>query len=56
MHTKYTKMPANNATTIKVSKQTRDELAKLGNKNETYEDIIKKLIYSFKKNKVRRKV
>ena len=56
MYTKYTKMPANNVTTIKVSKRTRDELARLGNKNETYEDIIKKLIYSYKKNKVRRNV
>ena len=56
MHTKYTKMPTNNVTTIKVSKRTRDELARLGNKNETYEDIIKRLIHSYKKNRVRRNV
>ena len=56
MHTKYTKMPTDDVTTIKVSKRTRDELAKLGNKNETYEDIIKKLIHCYKKNKGRRNV
>lgn len=38
-------------TTIKVTKSTRDELAKLGSKNETYEDIIRRLIYHYKKNR-----
>ena len=31
-------------TTIKVTKRTREKLAELGKKNETYEDIIEKLI------------
>ena len=31
-------------TTVKVTRKTRDKLAELGKKNETYEDIIEKLI------------
>jgi len=31
-------------TTMQISKQLRDELAKLGTKDETFEDIIKKLL------------
>ena len=31
-------------TTIKITKQTRNRLAKLGNKDETFEQIIKKLL------------
>ncbi len=31
-------------TTIKLSKKTRDALAELGSKKETYEDVIEKLI------------
>ncbi len=31
-------------TTVKVRKATRDRLAKLGNKTETFDDIINKLI------------
>ncbi len=31
-------------TTVKVTKRTREKLAELGKKNETYEDIIEKLI------------
>ena len=31
---------ANDITTIQLTKRTRDELAKLGNKDETFEDII----------------
>ena len=36
----------NNITTIKLSKDTRDKLVDLGKKNDTYEDIILKLINS----------
>ena len=31
-------------TTVKVTRKTRDKLAELGKKNETYEDIIERLI------------
>ena len=31
-------------TTIPISKGTRDELKKLGHKNETYDDVIKNLL------------
>jgi len=31
-------------TTVKVTKKTREKLADLGKKNETYEDIIERLI------------
>jgi len=31
-------------TTVKVTKQTREKLAQLGKKNETYEEIIRRLI------------
>jgi len=37
-------------TTIKISKKTRDALAELGSKKETYEDVIRRLIESFKKH------
>lgn len=36
-------------TTIQLSKKTRDALASLGSKDESFEDIIKKLIKSYKK-------
>ena len=31
-------------TNIQVSRKTRDALAELGNKNDTYDDIIQKLL------------
>mgnify|MGYP001618218310 CR=1 FL=1 len=31
-------------TTIQISKETRDKLSKLGSKNETYDDIINRLM------------
>jgi hypothetical protein len=34
-------------TTVKLSKKTRDRLAELGRKQETYEDIIERLIESY---------
>jgi len=37
-------------TTVKVTKRTRDRLAELGNKKETYEDVISKLIDFYEKN------
>lgn len=36
-------------TTIQISKDTRDELAEMGKKGETYNEIIKKLIETAKK-------
>ncbi|MEM2175486.1 MAG: hypothetical protein QXI58_07710 [Candidatus Micrarchaeia archaeon] len=44
-------MPAE-ITTIKLKKQTKKMLEELGKKNETYDDIIKKLIeYYYKSEK-----
>jgi len=37
-------------TTVKVTKRTRDRLAELGNKKETYDDVISKLIEFYKRN------
>ena len=37
-------------TTVKLSKKTRDELADLGKKNETYEGIIRRLMDFYVKN------
>jgi hypothetical protein len=37
-------------TTVKVTKRTRDRLAELGNKKETYDDIISKLIKFYEEN------
>jgi len=37
-------------TTVKMSKKTRDELAQLGKKNETYEDVIRRLMDFYIKN------
>jgi hypothetical protein len=34
-------------TTVKVRKATRDRLAKLGNKTETFDDIINRLIHFY---------
>jgi hypothetical protein len=40
----------NEITTIKLKKETKKELARIGTKEETYEDIVKRLIQFFKKN------
>lgn len=37
-------------TTIVLSKSTRDELASLGGKDDSFEDIVKKLIRFWKDN------
>ena len=37
-------------TTVKVTKRTRDRLAELGTKKETYDDVISKLIEFYEKN------
>jgi len=37
-------------TTVKVTKRTRDRLAELGNKKETYDDVINRLIEFYEKN------
>jgi len=39
-----------NITTVKVQKKTRDRLAKLGNKTETFDDVIIRLIYFYEKH------
>lgn len=36
-------------TTIRVKVKTRDDLAVLGNKDDTFDDIIRRLIESYKK-------
>lgn len=37
-------------TSVKISKDTREQLAEIGTKKETYDDIIQKLIDCYKKN------
>lgn len=37
-------------TTVRLTKKTREKLAQLGSKNETYEDIILRLIEFYRKN------
>jgi len=37
-------------TSLKVRKATRDRLGKLGNKTETYDAILNRLVDSYKKN------
>lgn len=37
-------------TTIKLSKDTKKDLARIGTKEETYEDIVRRLIRFYKKN------
>lgn len=37
-------------TTVKLSKKTRNKLAELGSKKETYEDIIERLIEFYVKS------
>jgi hypothetical protein len=39
-----------NATTIKILKSTRERLADLGKKQDTYDEIINRLIDSYLKN------
>jgi predicted CopG family antitoxin len=38
-------------TTIQISKETREKLADIGKKGETYDDVIKKLIIKAKECK-----
>jgi len=42
-------MEKTEATTIQISKGTREKLADMGKKGETYDDIINKLIETVKK-------
>lgn len=37
-------------TTVRITKRTRERLAELGRKKETYEEIIQRLIEFYKKN------
>jgi hypothetical protein len=41
-----------NITSLKVRKPTRDHLARLGNKTETFDDIINRLIDFYEKNSI----
>ena len=38
-------------TTIKVKKETREQLASIGRKGETYEDIIQRLLKYYKEHR-----
>lgn len=38
-------------TTVKVQKKTRDRLAKFGNKSETFDDVINRLLDFFEEHK-----
>ena len=42
-------------TSLKVRKATRDRLAKIGNKAETFDDIINRLMNFYEKNRRRSK-
>jgi len=42
-------------TSLKVRKATRDRLGKLGNKTETYDDVLNRLMDFYEKNGKRRK-
>lgn len=39
-----------NITTLKIRKETREQLAEIGTKKETYDDIIQRLMEFYKKN------
>jgi hypothetical protein len=42
-------------TSLKVRKATRDRLAKLGNKTETYDDLLNRLMNSYSKTNRRKR-
>jgi hypothetical protein len=42
-------------TSLKVRKATRDRLGKLGNKTETYDDVLNRLMDFYEKNGKRRR-
>ena len=42
-------------TSLKVRKATRDRLAKLGNKTETYDDLLNRLMDSYSKTSRRKR-
>jgi len=44
-----------NITSLKVKKTTRDRLGKLGNKTETYDDLLNRIMDFYEKNGKRRK-
>jgi len=48
--TKYTLIVMGQITTIKLSKETKKDLARIGTKEDTYEDIIKRLINFYRRN------
>ena len=50
----YSKIFMDEVTTVKVTKRTREKLAELGKKNETYEDIIERLIEFYEKKSIGR--
>jgi hypothetical protein len=41
-------------TSLKVRKATRDRLARVGNKTETYDDLLNRLVDFYEKNRARR--
>ena len=42
-------------TTVKISKETRERLAEIGTKKETYDEVIQRLIDFYKKNSTKGK-
>jgi len=52
----YSKILMSEVTTVKVTRKTRDMLAELGKKTETYEDIIQRLIEFYNDSRGHRKV
>ena len=51
----YSKILMSEVTTVKVTRKTRDMLAELGKKTETYEDIIQRLIEFYNDSRSHRK-
>jgi len=46
----YTKDTISQVTTVKIEKETKKILAKLGGKDKSYDNIIKRLIYFYRKD------
>jgi len=44
----------NKITTLRVSRQTRDQLAEIGSKDESFDQIIRRLVDFYKKNSRRK--
>ena len=53
MDTKYTRYSMKDVTTVKLNRKTKKMLADLGKKDDTYDDIVRRLIEFYMKNKAK---